>query len=68
MTAARASHGRTTGGIHRLLDHCDTLGRVTAERRASALDRLEGELGSELARRLVGAHARSGRPFPFAFF
>ena len=53
--------------MSRILDHCETLGRVTGERRATALLRLEGELGTELAKRLVGALARGGRPAPLAF-
>ncbi len=66
MTAARSPQHRSAGGLARLVAHCDTLGRVTAERRADALLRLEGELGPDLARRLVGALARGGRPSPLA--
>ena len=44
--------------MSRLLDHCDTLARVTGNGHANALVRLETELGPELARRLVGALAR----------
>jgi hypothetical protein len=66
VTAARAPHGRSGGGLARLAEHCDTIGRVTTARRANALLRLEGELGPDLARRLVGALARGGRPLPLA--
>jgi hypothetical protein len=51
-----------TGGASRIVEHCIVLGRVTAgEARATALARLEGELGNELARRLVGALCGRGR-------
>ena len=66
MTAARFPQDRPGGGFARLVAHCDTIGRMTTDRRAHALLRLEGELGPDLARRLVGALARGGRPSPLA--
>jgi hypothetical protein len=61
MSAARDSRARATGGTSRLLDHCEAIGRmVTNPGPASARTRLENELGSELACRLVGALARRG--------
>jgi hypothetical protein len=42
-------------GAPRLLRHCDALARVTSSERPSARDRLELELGCELARLLVDA-------------
>jgi hypothetical protein len=60
MSAAHDSRARATGGTSRLLDHCEAIGRVTNDGPASARARLENELGSELARRLVGALARRG--------
>lgn len=62
VTAARASEDRSGGGFARLVEHCETIGRVTGDRRASALLRLEGELGPDLTRRLVDALVRGGRP------
>ena len=44
--------------MSRLLDHCETIARVTGNGHGSALVRLESEIGSELARRLVGALGR----------
>ena len=61
MNAAFASRSRTPSGIARLLDDFDALARATAERDGSARSRLESELGSELARRLVGALASGPR-------
>ena len=58
MAPLHASRSRTRVGLVRLVEHCDTLGRVTAAERATARARLEGELGSDLARLLVGALAR----------
>lgn len=49
-----------------LLDHCARLERLTGNRgRRSARERLEAELGSDLARRLLGTLCRdagSARP------
>jgi hypothetical protein len=60
MYAARDSRPRSTGGTSRLIDHCEAVSRVTTVGSATARVRLENELGSELARRLVGALARRG--------
>jgi hypothetical protein len=45
----------------RLLEHCEALRRVTGFEAGSARARLELELGSELAARLVVALAAGGR-------
>ncbi|MDQ3669792.1 MAG: hypothetical protein M3377_05870 [Actinomycetota bacterium] len=64
MHAANESRPRTGRGISGLLDHCETIARVTGNGDGNALLRLESEIGSELARRLVGALARGrGRAF-----
>jgi hypothetical protein len=60
MSAAHDSRTGAPGGMSRLLDHCEAIGRVTNAGPASARARLENELGSELARRLVGALVRRG--------
>jgi hypothetical protein len=60
MSRARQPAG--VGGASRIVEHCVVLARVTTcEERTSALARLEGELGNELARRLVGALSGRGR-------
>jgi hypothetical protein len=51
--------------MSRLVDHCEALGRVTGGQDSSARRRLEGEIGSELARRLIGALARRGAAHRF---
>lgn len=58
MDAAHESRPRAGGGMSRLLDHCETIARITGTGHGNALLRLETEIGSELARRLVGALAR----------
>jgi hypothetical protein len=47
-------------GAPRLLCHCDALARVTASERPSARDRLELELGCELAGLLIDALSGGG--------
>ena len=41
-----------------LLDHCARIERLTGNRGRSARERLEAELGSDLARRLLGTLCR----------
>ena len=65
MDAARHLHSPSRTGMTRLLEHCETLGRVTAEHQATARARLETELGCELARRLIGALAAGSRTRAF---
>jgi hypothetical protein len=45
-----------------LLDHCARLERLTGNRGRSARERLEAELGSDLARRLLGTLCRDSGP------
>lgn len=61
MHGARDASGPRTGGISRLVEHCEVLNRVTAAEHATARSRLESLLGSELAGRLVGALAGGRR-------
>ena len=42
-------------GTALLLDHCARVERLTSARRRSARERLEAELGSDLAQRLLGS-------------
>jgi hypothetical protein len=61
MAAAYASRLRHPPGMPRLLEHCEALRRVTGVEVGSARARLELELGSELAARLVDALAAGSR-------
>jgi hypothetical protein len=47
-------------GAPRILRHCDALAQVTASERPSARDRLELELGYELAGLLIEALSAGG--------
>lgn len=53
MDAARRSE--SAQGLRRLLKDCEAVERLATGDPASARNRLESALGSELARRLVGA-------------
>ena len=66
MHAARDARLHPTAGVRRLLEHGATLNRVTAADRLTARTRLESELGSELAGRLLGALSRRGGNRPLA--
>jgi hypothetical protein len=57
----------TWPAVSRILDHCSSLDRVLVDDRATAWSRLEGELGGDLARRLVGALSGSDRRAPARF-
>jgi hypothetical protein len=61
---AASSHHIAGRGAPRLLRHCAAVARITASEGPSARDRLERELGCELADLLVGAlaHGRQARP------
>ena len=61
MPAAAPEHATPVRGASRLLADCARLGRPGQDR-PSARARLEGELGPELARLLVGGLAAGGRP------
>ena len=65
MTAAAESSRTAAAGMSRLLEHCEVLSRVTGGHATTARTRLAGELGNELAERLVGALARRGARSPF---
>ena len=66
MEAGRQPPRRRSIAVSRLLDHCETLNRMTAAESGTARSRLEDELGAELAHRLVAALGRTprGRPAP----
>jgi hypothetical protein len=57
MTAAAPLQGESQRGAPRLLEHCAALGRLFDGDRGTARDRLELELGGELADRLCRALA-----------
>jgi hypothetical protein len=65
MSTARSSSVSRRDPSSRLLADCCALGRLAGDARTSAATRLEDELGSELASRLVAAlrsrHRRSSR-------
>jgi hypothetical protein len=58
MHSGRAASVRRTSGLSRLVGDCEALARILGDGHPPARMRLECELGSELATRLVGALAR----------
>ena len=56
----------TQRGSLLLLDHCARLERLTGASRRSARERLEAELGSDLAKRLLGSLCGDGSSGPAA--
>jgi hypothetical protein len=61
MDAAAAQLPGSAPGLVRLLEHCEALGHLTEVEPLTALGRLEGVLGSELAGRLLVALTSPGR-------
>jgi hypothetical protein len=56
----------TRRGSLLLLDHCARLERLTGASRRSARERLEAELGPDLAKRLLGSLCGDGSSGPAA--
>jgi hypothetical protein len=61
MDAAAPRDSHAALATARILEDCEAVARVVAERRASARARLEDELGDDLTELLVDALVRQGR-------